>query len=192
MEDLPKTFIHRFSDVQSLSIGEGTRIWQFSIVLAKARIGSQCNVCSHVFIENDVTIGDRVTVKGGVQLWDGITLEDDVFIGPNATFVNDLNPRSRPATWKLSRTTLRHGASIGANATVLPVTIGCWAIVAAGSIVTRDVPNYALIVGNPGRQVGWVCQCGQKLNFLPDHTSICSCGKSYKLTPKTKTIELLP
>ncbi len=187
-----KPYIHPLADVQSTAIGEDTRIWQFSVVLEKARIGSQCNLCSHVFVENDVTIGDRVTVKCGVQLWDGITVGDDVFIGPNATFVNDLNPRSRPSAWNLSQTTLRRGASIGANATVLPVTVGCWAIVGAGTIVTRDVPDHALILGNPGRQVGWVCQCSQKLNFQPDHTSRCSCGKSYQLNPQTQTIERLP
>jgi acetyltransferase-like isoleucine patch superfamily enzyme len=184
--------IHKTSDVQTSHVGSDTSIWQYCVVLANARIGSDCNICSHVFIENDVVIGDRVTVKCGVQLWDGITIEDDVFIGPNATFVNDLTPRSRSATWKLSRTLVRRGASIGANATVLTVSVGCWAIIAAGSIVTRDVPNYALIRGNPGRQVGWVCQCGQKLIFTNDQTSKCSCGISYKLTPTTKTIQALP
>ena len=184
--------IHPSADVQTSAIGDGTRIWQFCVVLAQAKIGSECNICSHVFIENDVEIGDRVTIKGGVQLWDGITIEDDVFVGPNASFVNDLTPRSKPSSWKLSRTVLRRGASIGANSTILPVSVGEWALVAAGAVVTRDVPSFALIAGNPGRISGWVCQCGLRLNLSSDHLARCSCGKSYRHTPETLTTQLLP
>jgi len=184
--------IHPSADVQTSAIGAGTCIWQFCVVLANARIGSDCNICSHVFIENDVVIGNRVTIKCGVQLWDGITIEDDVFIGPNASFVNDLTPRSRPSSWKLSRTVLRRGASIGANSTILPVTVGDWALVAAGTVVTRDIPSFALILGNPGRIAGWVCQCGLRLNFNSDHLARCSCGKSYHHTPETRSTQLLP
>lgn len=142
--------IHPTSDVQTVSIGEGTRIWQFCVVLKGAVIGSSCNICSHCFIENDVTLGDRVTVKCGVQLWDGLRVEDDVFIGPNVTFTNDRQPRSRqyleayPVTW------IRKGASIGANATILPgVEIGEGAMVGAGAVVTKDVPPSITVVGNP-------------------------------------------
>lgn len=184
--------IHSSADVQSRSIGEGSRIWQFCVVLEKARIGVDCNICSHVFIENDVVIGDRVTIKCGVQLWDGIKVEDDVFIGPNATFVNDLHPRSQPLSWKLSSTLLCRGASIGANATILPVTVGAWSVVAAGSVVTRDVPDHALILGNPGAQAGWACRCGQRLKFNGEHHARCSCGNSYRHNPQTQTIEFLP
>ena len=146
------SLIHPLSDVQSPHIGEGTRIWQFSVVLVGARIGSDCNICAQVFIENDVVIGDRVTVKSGVQIWDGIRIADEVFIGPNVTFTNDLFPRSLQRPEKYSVTTIQQGASIGANATVLPgLTIGAGAMIGAGSVVTRDVPAHELWLGNPAR-----------------------------------------
>ena len=147
-------FIHPSSDVQSKQIGEGTRIWQYVVILPEAIIGRDCNICSHCFIENKVVVGDRVTVKCGVQLWDGVTLEDDVLVGPNATFTNDLNPRSRNDAAKLLPTLVKKGASIGANATILPgLTIGEGAMVGAGAVVTKDVPPRALVVGNPARVV---------------------------------------
>ncbi len=147
-------FIHPSADVQSKQIGEGTRIWQFVVVLPGAIIGRDGNICSHCFIENQVVVGDRVTVKCGVQLWDGVTLEDDVFVGPNATFTNDLAPRSRNAAAQLLPTLVRKGASIGANATILPgLTIGEGAMVGAGAVVTKDVPPRTLVVGNPARVV---------------------------------------
>ena len=147
-------FIHPSSDVQSKQIGEGTRIWQYVVILPGAVIGHDGNICSHCFIENKVVVGDRVTVKCGVQLWDGVTLEDDVFVGPNATFTNDLNPRSRNDAAKLLPTLVKKGASIGANATILPgLTIGEGAMVGAGAVVTKDVPPRALVVGNPARVV---------------------------------------
>ena len=145
-------FIHPLSDVQTGQIGQRSRIWQYCVVLPKARIGSDCNICSHVFIENNVIIGDRVTVKCGVQLWDGITLEDDVFVGPNVTFTNDPFPRSRQRPDKLLQTTVHRGASIGANATILPgVIIGEGAMIGAGSVVTNDIPANELWLGNPAR-----------------------------------------
>lgn len=131
-------------------IGAGTRVWAFAHVLGGAVIGAECNICDHVFIESDVVVGDRVTVKCGVQLWNGVRLEDDVFLGPNATFTNDLFPRSKgykPA----AITTVEQGASIGANATVLPgVRIGRNAMIGAGAVVVADVPANAIVVGNPG------------------------------------------
>jgi acetyltransferase-like isoleucine patch superfamily enzyme/dTDP-4-dehydrorhamnose 3,5-epimerase-like enzyme len=149
--------ISPLSDVQTIHIGEGTRIWQFCVILPDVRIGSDCNICSHVFIENDVTIGDRVTVKCGVQLWDGITIEEDVFIGPNVTFTNDKFPRSRRHPEEFLRTHIRKGASIGANATILPgISVGRGAMVAAGAVVTRDVPSHAIVKGNPARISGYV------------------------------------
>ena len=147
-------FIHPSSDVQSKQIGEGTRVWQYVVILPGAVIGRDGNICSHCFIENQVVVGDRVTVKCGVQLWDGVTLEDDVFVGPNATFTNDREPRSRNASATLLPTLVKKGASIGANATILPgLTIGEGAMVGAGAVVTKDVPPRSLVVGNPARVV---------------------------------------
>ncbi|BCR05188.1 hypothetical protein DESUT3_22570 [Desulfuromonas versatilis] len=146
-------FEHPQALVESEQIGEGTRIWAFVHVLPGARIGNDCNICDHVFIENRVVVGDRVTVKCGVQLWDGVTLEDDVFVGPNATFTNDLFPRSRQP-FELKPTLVKRGASIGANATLLPgLVIGEGAMVAAGAVVTRDVPPKTVVAGNPARVV---------------------------------------
>lgn len=151
------TLIHPLSDVQSEHIGENTRIWQFAIVLPEARIGSDVNICSHCFVENDVRIGDRTTIKSGVQLWDGLEIGADVFIGPNASFANDRFPRSKQRPPKFLRTTIEDGASIGSGAVVLPgVTIGSKAMVAAGAVVTRSVPANAIVVGNPARIIGYV------------------------------------
>jgi len=150
-------FIHALSDVQSSTIGTGTRIWQFVVVLANAQIGRDCNICSHTLIENDVIIGDRVTVKSGVQLWDGLRVGNDVFIGPNASFANDIFPRSKKTPETFLQTVIEVGASIGAGATILPgVTIGSNAMVAAGAVVTRSVPPNAIVVGNPAKIVGYV------------------------------------
>jgi UDP-2-acetamido-3-amino-2,3-dideoxy-glucuronate N-acetyltransferase len=146
-------FSHEHALVEpGAEIGDRTRIWAFTHVLAGARIGADCNICDHVFIENDVIVGDRVTIKCGVQLWDGIRLADDVFIGPNATFTNDLFPRSKKYPESFLQTHIQSGASIGANATILAgLTIGEKAMVGAGSVVTKDVPPYAIVVGNPAR-----------------------------------------
>jgi len=150
-------FSHPHAVVESTSIGAGTRVWAFAHVLPGARIGRDCNICDHVFVENDVIVGDRVTVKCGVQLWDGITLEDDVFVGPNATFTNDPFPRSRHRPVEFTRTIVRSGASIGANATVLPgITVGRNAMVGAGAVVMHDVPANAIVIGNPAFIKGYV------------------------------------
>ncbi len=148
---------HPDARVETTAIGEGTRIWAFAHVLAGARVGADCNICDHTFVEGGAVVGDRVTLKCGVQLWDGVTLEDDVFIGPNATFTNDPFPRSRRPPAKYARTVVRKGASVGANATILPgLTIGKRAMVGAGAVVTRDVPPLAIVVGNPAVVVGYV------------------------------------
>lgn len=150
-------FTHPQALVESTDIGERTRIWAFAHVLPKAKIGADCNICDGVFIENDVVIGDRVTVKCGVQVWDGVRLEDDVFVGPNATFTNDPLPRSRRHLTKYPPTIVQRGASIGANATILPgLTIGPNAMIGAGAVVTGSVPAHAVVVGNPGRIVRYV------------------------------------
>ena len=146
--------IHRLADVASQTIGQGTRIWQFAVVLPKAKIGADCNICAHVFIENDVVVGDRVTVKSGVQLWDGLRVGNDVFIGPNATFTNDKYPRSKKHPNVFPTTSIEAGASIGAGAVILPgITVGVGAMVGAGAVVTKDVPARSLVVGNPARHV---------------------------------------
>jgi len=145
---MPK--IHPLADVKSANIGKDTKVWQFSVIFEKARIGENCNICAHTLIENDVVVGSNVTVKSGVFLWDGTRIEDDVFIGPNATFTNDLMPRSKIYPDTFSRILVKKGASIGANATILPgITIGRRAMVGAGAVVTKDVPDGAIVVGNP-------------------------------------------
>lgn len=149
--------IHRSAEVHSTSIGSNTRFWQFVVVLQNAKIGSDCNICAHCFIENDVVIGDRVTVKSGVQLWDGLRIEDDVFIGPNVTFTNDHFPRSRQYPERLTVTTIKNGVSIGGGAVILPgITIGERAMVGAGAVVTKTVPAGAVVVGNPARIIRFV------------------------------------
>jgi UDP-2-acetamido-3-amino-2,3-dideoxy-glucuronate N-acetyltransferase len=152
----PTFFQHETALVESSAVGAGTRIWAFVHILPGAVIGAGCNICDQTFIENDVRLGDRVTVKCGVQLWDGITLEDDVFVGPNAAFSNDPFPRSGQHPARYARTLVKRGASIGANATILPgLTIGEKAMVGAGAVVTRDVPPLAIVAGNPARIVGY-------------------------------------
>ena len=140
--------IHPLSDVQSKNIGEDTNIWQFCVVLPKAKIGKNCNICSHCFIENDVVVGNNVTIKCGVQIWDGMRIEDNVFIGPNVTFCNDRHPKSCNRDWVLEPVIIKKGAMIGANATILPgVTIGENAVIGAGAIVTKDVGMNETVIG---------------------------------------------
>lgn len=170
--------IHPLSDVQSTRIGQGTHVWQYCVILPGAEIGADCNICAQVLIENDVRIGDRVTVKSGVQLWDGVTLEDDVFVGPNVTFTNDLVPRSKVYPERFARTTVKKGASLGANATIVAGhTIGEHALVGAGSVVTRDIPAHTVWYGNPARQQGYVTRDG----IILDMDKCDKAGKHYQL-----------
>ena len=151
---MSESSIHPLSDVQTSCIGAGTRIWQFVAILPGAIIGRNCNICSHCFIENDVIVGDHVTIKNGVQLWDGLRIESDVFVGPNVSFTNDRWPSTSPDGFVPLPTFIRHGAVICAGAVLLPgIIIGARAMVAAGSVVTKDVPPGVLVMGNPAKIV---------------------------------------
>ena len=150
-----KFFKHPLSEVKSSQIGDDTNIWQYCVILEEAKIGKNCNICSHVFIENKVIIGNNVTVKSGVQIWDGISIEDNVFIGPNVSFTNDAFPRSKIFLDEYPKTIIKQGSSIGAGAVILPgITVGENAMIGAGSVVTKNVGNGLIVVGNPARTVG--------------------------------------
>ncbi|MFH7806566.1 acyltransferase [Acinetobacter sp. BSP-53] len=150
-------FIHPLSDVKTKKIGKNTRVWQFSVILEQATIGENCNICAHTLIENDVVVGNNVTIKSGVFLWDGIYIEDDVFIGPNATFTNDKKPKSKHYPDQFLSTLIEKGASIGANATILPnLKIGQYSLVGAGAVVTKDIPPFSIVAGNPAKVIGQV------------------------------------
>lgn len=154
-------YIHQSADVATSKIGRNSRIWQYVVILPGAEIGEDANICSHCYIENDVVIGHRVTVKSGVQLWDGVRLEDDVFIGPNVTFTNDRFPRSKVYPEAFLQTRICRGASVGGGAVLLPgITVGARAMVGAGAVVTRSVPEGAIVVGNPARVVGYAERTG--------------------------------
>lgn len=171
-------FKHPRALVESEHIGPETRIWAFAHVMKDARIGEGCNLGDHVFVESKVHIGNQVTIKNGVSIWDGVTLEDRVFVGPNAVFTNDKNPRVafHKSPDQFLTTVVREGASIGANVTIVcGVEIGRHAFIGAGAVVTKDVPDYAIVVGNPARQVGYMCECGEKIG--PDY--VCQCGRIF-------------
>jgi UDP-2-acetamido-3-amino-2,3-dideoxy-glucuronate N-acetyltransferase len=164
MDDMDDSvFIHEHALVeQGARIGARTRVWAFAHILSGAVIGEDCNICDHVFIENDVVIGDRVTIKSGVQIWDGLRLESDVFVGPNATFTNDNYPRSKQYPDHFIKTVVRKGASIGANATILAgVVIGSHSMIGAAAVVTKDVPPHAIVKGNPARITGYISSSSQ-------------------------------
>lgn len=166
----PSVKIHSHALIEKdVTIGKRTRVWAFAHILPDVRIGEDCNICDHTFIENGVTLGNRVTVKSGVYIWTGVEIADDVFLGPCVAFTNDKRPRSLQHLAAYPKTRLLKGCSIGANATLLPgITIGEWAMVGAGSVVTRDVPAHALVYGNPARIEGWVCQCGERVSERED------------------------
>ena len=175
-------FIHPQAIVESETIGAGTRVWAFAHVMKDARIGMGCNIGDHAFVESGVTIGNDVTIKNGVSVWDGVEIGDLVFVGPNVAFTNDFRPRSKVYHSEVDRTMILEGASIGANATILPkLTIGKYAMIGAGAVVTKSVRDYELVHGNPARHAGWVSRTGEKLLF-EDAKASCE-GVNYVLRP---------
>jgi len=158
--------IHKSAEVQTDTIGEDTVIWQFCVILENAKIGSNCNINFNVFIENDVIIGNNVTIKSGVQLWNGLRIGNNVFIGPNATFTNDLLPRSKQYLETYKKTIIEEGASIGANATIIAgIRIGCFAMIGAGSVITKNIPAFTLWYGNPAKHKGYVTMQGKVVSL---------------------------
>lgn len=173
-------FVHDTAEVsEKASIGRGTKIWNHAQVREEAVVGEDCILSKNVYVDKGVHVGNRVKVQNNVNVYHGVTIEDDVFVGPSVTFTNDLFPRAFSEDWEVYKTMVKKGASIGANATIVcGHTIGSYAMVGAGSVVTEDVPDHALVTGNPARRRGWVCQCGNRL----DHDGKCPvCGREYQL-----------
>lgn len=168
---------------ESSTIGRGTRIWAFSHVMKGAVIGENCNVGEGSYIENGAVIGNNVVIKNNISIWDGVTIEDEVFLGPNVVFTNDLYPRAKVFHLKPGKTLIKQGASIGANSTIIcGITIGEYAMIGAGAVVTKDVPSYALVFGNPARFISWICICTNKLDVLDVGDEInCICGRRYEI-----------
>jgi UDP-2-acetamido-3-amino-2,3-dideoxy-glucuronate N-acetyltransferase len=183
-------FVHDRALCESQDIGDRTRIWAFAHVLKDVRIGADCNIGDHAFIESGVTIGDRVTIKNGVAVWNGVTVEDDVFLGPNCVLTNDLIPRSRVFHDENVPTYIRRGTSIGANATIVcGHTLGEYCVIGAGAVVTKDVRPYALMIGNPSRQIGWVGRKGERLDFGGDNGIVETADGRYHLSGGEVTFE---
>jgi len=186
---MDESYIHPSALVETKQIGKGTRIWAFSHVMDDVVIGTNCNIGDHCFIESGVTIGDNVTIKNANEIWDGVRLMDGVFVGPHVTFTNDLYPRSPRLAEASTRytdrkwlvpTTVNRGASLGAGAVMLAgISVGEFSTVGAGSIVTRDVAPYSLVIGNPARPRGWVCRCGQRLTFQDDMARCNKCTRRF-------------
>jgi len=175
-------FVHPNAICESESIGKDTRIWAFAHILKNVTIGEDCNICDYVFIENGVIIGNRVTIKNGISVWHGVTLEDDVFLGPNCVLTNDMYPRSKGYEAPVINTVIKKGASVGANATIIcGVTLGRFCMIGAGAVVTKDVPDYAVVMGNPAKFKYWISKNAEKLIFDKDMLASDSKGFKYKL-----------
>lgn len=179
--------IHPLAVVESPNVGEGTRVWAWAHVMPGARIGKRCNIGEHCYLENDVIVGDECTIKNLSTLWDGITLEDHVFIGPGVVSTNDKYPRSKQ-NWELSRTVIHRWVTIGAGAVILcGISIGPFAMIAAGAVVTKSVPAFNLIAGNPGCVQGYVCACARPLKINQNNKIMCeNCGRFYKFDEELK------
>ncbi len=175
-------FIHSTALVDTSDIGSNTRIWAFVHILKNVTIGNNCNICDHCFVEQNVQIGNNVTVKSGIYIWEGVHIEDNVFLGPNVVFTNDVRPRSKQYV-EVQKTLLKEGASIGANSTILAgVTMGKYCMTGIGSVITKDVPDHALVYGNPARIKGWVDELGQKLKQHSSTEWVSEDGIIYKQT----------
>lgn len=174
-------FIHATAEVsEAAKIGDGTKVWNQAQIREDAVIGDNCIISKNAYIDTKVKLGNRVKVQNNVNVYHGVTIEDDVFLGPSMTFTNDLYPRACNDSWEITETLVKRGASIGANATIVcGVTIGEYATIGSGSVVTKDVPEHALVVGNPARQIGWVCECGFKLDENGRCVK-CGCNYSYR------------
>lgn len=182
--------VHRLALQESEDVGAGTRVWAFAHVMEGAVVGRDCNIGDAAFVESGAVIGDRVTIKNNSLIWHGVTIDDDVFVGPNTVFTNDLKPRahmpSDPTGWLATR--VEQGASIGANSTILcGIAIGRHAMIGAGSVVISDVPPYGLVVGNPARRIGWVCECGSR---LPEEMSCAQCGRRFSIASSDRVKEV--
>ncbi|WP_378950606.1 acyltransferase [Pelosinus sp. sgz500959] len=175
-------FVHQSSYVDKpCQIGKGTKIWHFTHIMPHCKIGYNCNIGQNVVISSNVTLGNNVKIQNNVSVYTGVICENDVFLGPSCVFTNVINPRSHVSRKNEYKETLvKQGASIGANATIVcGHTIGRYAFIGAGTVVTKDVPDYALVVGNPAKRVGWMCQCGEKIYFTDSHTTCLTCGSQY-------------
>jgi len=185
-------FVHPTAIVETDNIGAKTRVWAFVHILKNVTIGEDCNICDYVFIESGVKIGNRVTIKNGISIWEGLTIEDDVFLGPNCVFTNDMFPRSKAHKSEYEKTLIKKGTSIGANATILcGITLGKYSLAGAGAVVTKDIPDFACVVGNPSKLLYWISKTGEKLNFDNNNEAEDSSHNRYKLIidPENKSAE---
>ncbi len=176
-----KYYVHPNAIVETENIGKDTRIWAFTHVMKDVSIGEDCNICDHSFVESSVTIGSRVVIKNGIAIWEGVTIEDDVFLGPYCVFTNDMYPRSK-AHQGVIKTLVKKGASVGANSTIIcGISLGKYCMIGAGAVVTKSVPDFALVTGNPARIKYWISKSGEKLIFDAENTAKDKAGNSYKL-----------